>query len=463
VNNDTGVAGSGLQPPYFLQAPLPGMFKMFCRRWKKTLTLPEHKQKENQMKLKLLFTSMMFLFLFSCRNKESRAVDPKVIDVEHALQNLTRLKVSDFGKTVRYIPLETTDDSLVGDSPIIKVLRNHIVIEYSPNHCLLFGKEDGRFIAEIGHAGQDPEAFSAGFSWTDEKEEFLYFVRMPDQLVKYDMKGNFCGKVKFSFPGTASCYLITDSEIVGYFDGLGSFRQWAVGLFDREGNLKDTILPLFPKTRISPDEINNISVFRGNASYEKYGNWARSGAVIIDSKNDERQIIAPNTAKLWKSNGNIRFREDFADTLYTISGSKLVPSTVFHTGKYRWPVEERMGKRNTGERVFIADVSENSGAVFFQCIKGMYSDSPVLYNGLYDRKTGKTKLDRHSDGIEDDLTGFMPFTPSGMSTAGEFVSIVEAGDIMEWLEKHPEAISNKSLSFLKELDEDMNPVIILIE
>lgn len=415
------------------------------------------------MKLKLLFTGMMFLFLFSCGNREGRAVDLKVIDVERVLQNLTLLKASDFGKTVRYIPLETTDDSLIGDSPVIKILRNYIVIEYSPNHCLLFGKDDGRFITEIGHAGQDPEAYTDCFSWTDEKEEFLYFVRRPDQLVKYDMKGNFCGKVKFSFSGTASCYVITDSEIVGYFDGVEPSRQWAVGLFDREGILKDTVLPVFRKPRIAPDEINDIRIFRGSASYERYGNWARTGAVVIDYKNDERQIVAPNAARLWKDNGNIRLREDFADTLYTVSGGKLIPSAVFRTGKYRWPAEERTGKRNSGERIFIADVSENDGAVFFQCIKGMYSDNPVLYNGLYNRKTGKTKLGRHSDGIEDDLTRFMPFTPSGMSTAGEFVSIVEAVDIIEWLEKHPEAMTNEKLSFLKELNEEMNPVVILIQ
>ena len=48
---------------------------------------------------------------------------------EHGLQNLTRLKVSDFGQTIRYIPLDTPDEGLVGRNPVIKVLKNHIVIE----------------------------------------------------------------------------------------------------------------------------------------------------------------------------------------------------------------------------------------------------------------------------------------------------------------------------------------------
>ena len=57
----------------------------------------------------------------------------------------------------------------------------------------------------------------------------------------------------------------------------------------------------------------------------------------------------------------------------------------------------------------------------------------------------------------------MPFTPLGISTAGEFVSYVEAYVIMEWMEGHPEAKNNEKLAFLKEIDAEMNPVVILIE
>ncbi|MDR1156625.1 MAG: DUF4934 domain-containing protein [Bacteroidales bacterium] len=421
-------------------------------------------------KLKLLLTSIVLLFLFSCKNPENKEMDSKVIDIEHALQNLAHLKVSDFGKTIRYIPLETTDDGLIGRNPVVKVLKSHIVIEYSRDHCLLFNKEDGRFIAKIGHSGQDPKAFTNNFAWTDEKEEFLYFERRPNQLIRYDMKGNFCDKIKFSSSGLASCYLITDSEIIGYFDGINSFfdeinsfGQCALGIFDKEGNLKDTIPSFFPKTQVASDDIVSINIFRGNTLYDKYGNWTRAGAVIMDYKNDARQIIAANAARIWKNNETIRIKEDFIDTLYTVSAGKFIPSIAFHTGKYHWPIEEKTNKKHTNERIFIADISENNELVFFQSIMGMHSDSPVLYNGLYDKKTGETKLGKHSDGIEDDLTLFMPFSSLGMSTVGEFVSLVEAGDVMEWLENHPKAINNEQLSFLKELDGEMNPIVILIE
>jgi len=93
----------------------------------------------------------------------------------------------------------------------------------------------------------------------------------------------------------------------------------------------------------------------------------------------------------------------------------------------------------------------------------MNADEPVLYNGLYHKHTGETKLSNNNDAIEDDLTHFMPFTSYGMSTAGEFVSYIEAYKIMEWLEKHPAAKNNEKLPFLKELDAEMNPVVVLLE
>jgi hypothetical protein len=394
--------------------------------------------------------------------------------VECSLKNLSRLKVSNLGKTIRYIPLETPDDGLIGKSPVVKVLRNYIVVEYKnslsvPGTCLLFSKKDGRFIAEIGHAGQDPAAYTDCFSWADEKEEFLYFERKPNQLIKYDMKGNFCGKVEFPSSGLASYYLIRDSEIIGYFDGFNianpSSGQYSLGIFGKDGSLKDTIPSFYPYTSPFTDDIYQTNLIHGKILYDVYGSWTCAGAFIFEYTlaRQVRQVNALHAARIWKNNGNIRYKQDFIDTIYTVSGSKLIPSTVFNTGKYYWPVQERRSEKNTHERIFIADIYENNSFIFFQCIRGMFGKGSILYNGLYHKKTGKTKLGKNTDGIEDDLTHFMPFKPLGMSTSGEFVSLVEVWEVMDWLEKHPEMKNNKNLSFLKDLDEEQNPIVILIE
>ncbi len=409
---------------------------------------------------KTLFTSILISLLASCTNQENSMTHSNIIDIEAGLKNITKLKVSDFGKTIRYIPLETTNDCLIGNNPIVKVLKNYIVIEANKS-CFLFNKKDGSFISSIGHIGQDPEAYSSAFCWTDEKEHFLYFIRQPNQLIKYDMKGHFTGKTEFSSPsGLAGYYLLTDSEIIGYYNGLNNINNSCLAFFDTNGALIDTLPPLLSKTEESINDILSISVIRGS---DIYGNWTKTGAVIIDYKDDKKQIIAPDAAVLWKNDGNIRFKENFIDTIYTITNRELTPSIIFNTGKWHWPEQERTSKNKTNERIFIANVSENNTYIFFQFIKGLYADTPTLYNGLYNKKTGETKLAKNSDAIEDNLTNFMPFNPLSISTSGEFASLIETGDIIEWLEEHPEAKENKKLTFLKDVNDDMNPVIVLVE
>ena len=73
------------------------------------------------MKATLIFACVILL-LSSCTNREKSASNSNSIDIEESMQNLIKLKVSDFGKTIRYIPLETTDDCLIGNKPVVKVL-----------------------------------------------------------------------------------------------------------------------------------------------------------------------------------------------------------------------------------------------------------------------------------------------------------------------------------------------------
>ena len=409
----------------------------------------------------IVFAAIILLFFFSCKNQKHSDIVSGIIDIEHGLQNLTRLKVSDFGQTIRYIPLETPDNGLVGNNPVIKVLRNHIVIE-SQRSCLLFDKANGSFIAEIGHFGQGPEEFTDAFSWTDENGEFLYFRRAPNTLLKFDMKGNFCGRVGFSSPpGLASHYLFTDNDIIGYYNVLMQPNPIAIGIFDKDGLLKDSVPSLYQRIQTQTegvDGVGRISIYKPD-----FIGKTNSGFITMDFKDGISQIYAVNSARIWKSNETIRFKENFVDTIYTFSAGKLFPTFVFNTGKYHWPIKEINSKQYSNERIFIEHIYENNNDIFFQCVRGFFSNEPLLYNGLYNKQTGETKLCKYNDAIEDDLTYFMPFNPLGISASGEFVSLVEAWRVMEWMEEHPEAMNNENLSFLKELDEEMNPIVILVE
>ena len=403
---------------------------------------------------KLKLTCALILILISCTNQVKDNEFSNSIDIEMGLENLTTLKVSDFGKTIRFIPLETTEECLIGNNPTVKVLKNHIVVEVN-RRCLLFDKKDGSFISEIGHTGQDPEAFSNPASWTDEKEDFLYFSQF-DKLIKYDMKGNFAGKTEISKPpGLATSYLFTDKEIIGYYGGMTTVN-YNLAFFSKEGVVQDSLTLLASKLEdATPENIANLNVKRLPGT--------KAGFIIINYKNGNRQLIIADAVALWKNNGKARFREIFIDTIYTVTNRELIPSIAFKTGKWHWPAKESHVENNSNERIFISGVSENDNFVFFQCIKGFYTDEPVVYNGLYNKKERITKMEKNNDAIQDDLTGFMPFKPISISSSGEFVNFIDAYTIMEWVAEHPEVKDNAQLSFLKDFNDERNPVVILVE
>ena len=76
----------------------------------------------------------LLLLLGSC-TPQNKANDPNAIDIAVSLEHLTELKTSQLGKQIRYIPLETTDSSLIGNSYSIKLSKDHIFVSTN-GRCL---------------------------------------------------------------------------------------------------------------------------------------------------------------------------------------------------------------------------------------------------------------------------------------------------------------------------------------
>ena len=98
--------------------------------------------------------------------------------------------------------------------------------------------------------------------------------------------------------------------------------------------------------------------------------------------------------------------------------------------------------------------------IYFTCELDTY-DEQELFEGIYDRRTGRTRLSPAShEGYTDDLTGFMPVPrryPHGVQ-----VSLIEAYKVVEWLDEHPEARSNSALAGLAQVKEEDNPVAVFV-
>lgn len=408
----------------------------------------------------------LLLLLPSC-NRTQQTSEINQIDIAEGIEKLAELKVSDLGKTIQYIPLETTDSCLIGDFPEVKLLDDKIMI-HNGKQCLLFDKQTGKFICSVGHRGDDPEAYNSTNGYLNQQNQLLYFNREPNQLVKYDQKGEFAGIITIPTPETSTGsiqinrpglngFIFCDSIIVGhYVGGLGQKCPSSVLYFSEKGNFIDTIPNIIPELGTGQvDDISSISVRKG------FG--LLGGIIHIQYSNGKQSICVPNHTALWKNNNEIRFKELFTDTIYTLKDYQLEKHMIFNTGKYHWPAEERTLSENNSDRILVSYAIENNKLLYFQFIRGLYTEKPVLYNGIYDKKTKVTHIALADNKFIDDLTQLMPFNPTFFNEKGEYASLVQADDILSWLEEHPEIKIEKELSVLKELNEESNPVVVLVK
>lgn len=375
------------------------------------------------------------------------------VDVAGAMENLTELKLSGLGKDVRYVALETTDSCLIGANPNILLLDKYIVVS-SRTDCFVFDKADGRFVSKVGHTGDDPEAYSYAAATYNDADGLLYFQRAPNALQRYDVQGNYRGKVTIPTPPVApGDFAFADSLIIGHYSNIAmGYNARALLLFNEAGEQVDTVPSLFP---VLPEkqaqDIASISIKKQGIS-----------AIVFTVFQDGSQSAAISGHPfLWKLDGKLRFKESFNDTVYTVKRNVLEPSVVFSTGKWHWGAEARTDSKDNESRLLVGAVFETANNIFFQCTRGLYTPEPETFNGIYDRKSGTTHMSAEKEGITDDLTGFMPFCPQTCSMQGEFAMIVGSDEVLGWLEEHPEEAGNEKLAVLKTLTEDSNPVVVM--
>lgn len=399
--------------------------------------------------------------LAGCTHQGSRNDILNTINVLSAWENPVKLTCSQLGKSIRYVPLETTDSSLIGDNYNVHLLKNHILVR-TDNRALLFDKETGKYLRQIGHLGDDPEGYLTNVCFIHPEKEEIGFPHH-DELVKYDLDGRYIGEMDFPAGGLSnSCYpLLGDSSALVYrgqsFSGNENFLLFQTS---GRGEVKDSVVLLNNgNAAVNPAEIQSISVFKGLNAMSYIGLLGYNGSILIQMKDNKLLIIPTYYPSLWYCEENIRFREPFSDTIFTVKEKALEPFIVFNRGERRMPKEKEGEKEGTSQYIAVTYVMETPHVIYFQCIKDLYSKRE-LSNGLYNKSNGWVGVDKNMEGFEDDLTHFMPFLPESYSSEGEFVSTILPTDIWEWQKENEEANLPEAL---RNLREDDNPVCVIIE
>ena len=139
---------------------------------------------------------LLFLFLIAyCACSNSKKESCKSIDIEDALIHLEGLFVTDISEHVSYIPLETTDESLIGKRAYVRLLKDKLLVGSFQQPIKMFDKKTGHFIKVIGGIGQGMNEYvlqdGIPVFWVDDKAEIIYVQTEGKKNVTFRCKWKF--------------------------------------------------------------------------------------------------------------------------------------------------------------------------------------------------------------------------------------------------------------------------------
>lgn len=358
--------------------------------------------------------------------------DFPVLNLSNALDNPSIISVSDFIESIKYIPLETTSESLVGNNPKLIVTDDYIITR-TYRKCLVFSRENGDFIRELGHYGRDPGGYKSNLGIFNELSSIYYFRGWNRDLIKYSLSGEFLGSITIEL-NDKETEAITSPDAFSY--------------------LNDTIL-ICKLVCLDGTEPYSFYIFDNNGNLLK----AIPNKMRL-SKKQEMNYSTPEL-KFHRYNGNVFFQSFFCDTVFKFTQNDIIPAFILKSGKYLLPYESKWWsneKRKSSDFITLPTYFENSRFIAFDMYKRF-----DRYFGLYNKSTKSLKIAENHSGISNNLDGFINPTFISINESEELLGFVNPYEILLWFKQNPDKLEslNSEVKKLKDINESDNPVIII--
>lgn len=395
-------------------------------------------------------------------SKSSETTD-QIIRVEEALKQPEKILLSDIGKEVVYVPLETTDSSLVNISSTgtMKVMDDVILIGTQNHPIKVFNKKTGRYLREIGKIGNGPGEYTNGTLFhINAKTKNIYVEVNPTQRHIYDTNGNLIKTITYENPiGVLTTPLFWGDILYNFVTIPSPATTCFAKVYDLRTDAKLDSL-LLPAENIPASEIEMVMPFSG---MEIFG----GRSFMMKIKDQTWCFGSRATSPFWYYKDELRLKDVYNDTIFTIKNSisEMQPKYIFDMGKWggfkRYETEDYMS-----DKLIITRILETDHAIYFNMIQNMYNLNnwlkqiwPPMYCGIYNKEDGTVKVSKKLE-IKNDKDAFPDFSIYNVSTDGEVIAYYQAENLVEARKDIPEP---DQPDWLKNLKEDDNPVIMIIK
>ena len=406
------------------------------------------------------------LFLSACGGEKNVPQgEVPVIDIENAIQNPQELLLSDFGEKISYVPLETTDESLIKlhSSSKMIVTDPYIFIGEDHSPILCFERTTGKFLRTIGSLGQGPGEYQNPSEMEVDAEAKRIYIRVaPSHYLCYDFEGEFLHTL--TLPGERTfkmgAHYFADNKAYGYGNILneGATNQ-AYAYRLPKGTCADSLTLTEPASKKS----KGVARMRGAEAY---------GGMLFMVEHEDGTWTAGNrmNGTFQSLNGKLFHKDLFCDTLFQMKGLHREKAiAAFHLGSYGGYERYETAKNMEG-KYLLPRVLYDGERIYFTLFTDMYNMQSLTKKlqtksvrpgcGIYNLRTGKVKVQKDYMYFQHPDEGMPKACIYTLSTDGHWVAVYQAEKLVEARENIP---AEKQPEWMKNLKEDDNPVILMIK
>ncbi|NVK85214.1 MAG: 6-bladed beta-propeller [Cytophagia bacterium] len=374
---------------------------------------------------------LLFNFLSCAQEKDKEeSLDPDIFRINLTAEVISKAeppKFSSIFSKIDYVRLETKEDCLVKGNAKVYVSSEYIYT-VAFRQILQFDKLTGRFIKEIGHFGDDPEGYLATQPHVPPIRENAFVVLKAKTVAQIDAENNSLTNIANRVQIGQGFAALDSSSFVSFIPNHDCQQENRLLIYRKDG----TEIKRFP---------NHLSC----------------------QLNDKNRIsLDLSEGRFYHYDNNVLFKEVYNDTIFQVGKERLEKHAFFHLGDEGIPYseKEKMNERTKWDKVIVYDVFESVDYIFFS-----YVYKNTTFQGVFDKHKRISFIPEkkaETNGIQDDIHGFLDFTPLTISKTRETVGYFYPQDILKWFEEREESQKvPEPLSSLKELKYDDNPVIAI--
>ena len=370
----------------------------------------------------VLFITLLILYP-GCKNEKYQPeITTPEIKIEESFTQNRFIRLSELvDGYIEYVPLET-GENIIDGSPRIYVSNNNILV-FAFRQILLFNRENGNFIKEIGKFDRGPGGYMAtGFIFPfDPIRNTCFAIGWDGSNIEYSLEGDILGKI-IRPEGSTSLATLNDSTYIAYIRNFSGNEERRLVVFNNEDVIKT-----FPNHKIAnPGRIVNGA----------YNGW------------------------FYRFREELCFFESLTDTIYSVTENDLIPRYVLQMGKYAPPYEKQnaVSFYELQNYIHVTKIFESQNFLLFEFYHEKSSSQ-----GVYNKVTMSTYMAGDSNGFENDIDEFFPLKFTSVSSHGELIGFIEAWKIEQWFRENPDKATQlpPHLKKLENITENDNPVVMI--